>query len=195
MHVRRIEPRWRTPGAQPAARSEIRMSVSGAAGRADFEIRAAEPGDVPELLALVRELAEYERLSHLVECTEHRLREALFGAQPGVEALLARERSGAVAGFALYFHNYSTFLGRRGLYLEDLYVRPAFRRCGCGSALLARLARLACERGCGRFEWTVLDWNVSAQRFYQGLGAAVLPDWRIVRLTGEALARLASADR
>lgn len=169
------------------------MTRSGARER--FDIRPAEPGDVPELIALVRELAEYERLSHLVECTEHRLHQALFGEQPSVEALLARELGGAVAGFALYFHNYSTFLGRRGLYLEDLYVRPAFRRRGCGSALLARLARLACERGCGRFEWTVLDWNVSAQRFYQELGAAVLTDWRIVRLTGEALARLASADR
>jgi GNAT superfamily N-acetyltransferase len=171
------------------------MSDSGAGKRERFEIRPAAPGDVPQLTVLVRELAEYERLTHLLECTEHRLHEALFGMQPGVEALLARAGSGAVAGFALYFHNYSTFLGRRGLYLEDLYVRPAFRRRGCGSALLARLARLARERDCGRFEWTVLDWNVSAQRFYQGLGAAVLPDWRIVRLTGDALARLADADR
>ena len=160
-----------------------------------FEIRTAAPGDVPHVLELVRELAVYERLSHLVECSEQRLHEALFGAQAGVEALLASSRGGEVAGFALYFHNYSTFLGRRGLYLEDLYVRPAFRRRGCGKALPTRLARVACERGCGRFEWTVLDWNVAAQRFYQELGASVLPDWRIVRLTGEPLARLAAMDR
>lgn len=161
-----------------------------------FEIRPARPEDIPTLLELIRGLAQYERLEHLVECTEARLHEALFGSRPCVEALLAWAPGEAAAvGFALFFHNYSTFLGRRGLYLEDVYVRPEWRGRGCGKALLARLARIACERGCGRFEWSVLDWNVSAQRFYESLGASVLPDWRIVRLTGDALARLAARDR
>ena len=161
-----------------------------------FDIRAARLDDIPILLELIRALAEYEGLSHIVECTETQLREALFGAQPCVEALLAwAPGDEAAVGFALYFHNYSTFLGRRGLYLEDVYVRPQCRGRGCGKALLARLAHIACERGCGRFEWSVLDWNVSAQRFYESLGASVLPDWRIVRLTGDALARLAARDR
>ena len=165
------------------------------ASKATFEIRPARPDDVFCLLELIRGLAEYERLEDLVQCTEQRLHEALFGPEPHVEALLGWSREQNVAaGFALYFHNYSTFLGRQGLYLEDLYVRPAFRGQGCGTALLARLARLACERGCARFEWTVLDWNVDAQRFYRGLGASVLPDWRIVRLTGDALVRLAEMD-
>jgi GNAT superfamily N-acetyltransferase len=160
-----------------------------------FDIRPPIPADVPQLLELIRGLAEYERLLHIVQCTEPQLHEALFGAEPCSEALLACSREGGTAaGFALFFHNYSTFLGRRGLYLEDLYVRPEFRGRGCGKALLVRLARLACERGCGRFEWSVLDWNGSAQRFYEGLGASVLPDWRIVRLTGDALARLAAMD-
>ncbi|MPZ42017.1 MAG: GNAT family N-acetyltransferase [Betaproteobacteria bacterium] len=171
------------------------MSASTGERATGFDIRPAVSADVPQLLELIRGLAEYERLSHIVQCTESRLQEALFGAEPCVEALLACSRDGgAAAGFALFFHNYSTFLGRRGLYLEDLYVRPEFRGRGCGKALLVRLARLACERGCGRFEWSVLDWNISAQRFYEGLGALVLPDWRIVRLTGDALGRLAAQD-
>lgn len=167
---------------------------AGGSGSA-FDIRPAQPQDVPALLELIRGLAEYEHLTHLFQCTEERLHEALFGATPSAEALLACCRDGAAAaGFALFFHNYSTFLGRRGLYLEDIYVRPEFRGRGCGRALLVRLARLAQARGCGRFEWTVLDWNVSAQRFYEGLGAQVLPDWRIVRVTGDALDRLAAMD-
>jgi GNAT superfamily N-acetyltransferase len=171
------------------------MSAEASDRTNGFDIRPAEPGDVPELLDLIHGLADYERLSHIVQCTEAALHEALFGADPAVEALLARSRArGAGAGFALFFHNYSTFLGRRGLYLEDLYVRPEFRGHGCGKALLVRLAQLACERGCGRFEWSVLDWNVSAQRFYERLGASVLPDWRIVRLGADALARLAAMD-
>lgn len=164
------------------------MSSSG-----PFTIEQAAPKDVPQLLALIRELAVYERLTHLFQCTEQRLQDALFGPRPAVEALLAWEAQVAqAAGFALFFHNYSTFLGRRGLYLEDLFVRPECRRRGCGSALLAALARVALERDCGRFEWSVLEWNVDAQRFYQDLGATVLPDWRIVRLTGDAIARLAA---
>ena len=159
-----------------------------------FAIRPATAADIPQLIELIRGLADYERLSHLVQCTGADLREALFGSNPGVEALLACTEGGIAAGFALYFHNYSTFLGRRGLYLEDVYVRPEFRGRGCGKALIVRLARIACERGCGRFEWSVLDWNVAAQRFYESLGASVLPDWRIVRVTGAALTDLAARD-
>ena len=160
-----------------------------------FELCAAREQDVPALLELIYGLAEYERLTHLYENTPERLAEALFGARPAAEALLAWARAGdsrVAAGFALYFHNYSTFLGRKGMYLEDLYVRPEYRGQGCGKALLIEVARIAAQRQCGRFEWAVLDWNVSAQRFYQGFGAQVLPDWRIVRTTGDALARLAS---
>jgi len=159
-----------------------------------FALRPATSADVPQLLELIHDLAEYERLTHLFECTPERLREALFGSQPSAGALVAWACAPRVvaAGFALYFHNYSTFLGRRGLYLEDLYVRPEYRGQGCGKALLRALAHRAQSIGCGRFEWSVLDWNTPAQRFYEDLGATVMPDWRIVRLTGEALARLAS---
>lgn len=170
------------------------------AHRPRFEIQPARAGDIGVLLEMIHGLAEYERLTHLFENTPERLADALFGERPAAEALLAWAVSGEArhaAGFALYFHNYSTFLGRRGLYLEDLYVRPEYRGRGCGKALLIAVARIAVERGCGRFEWAVLDWNVSAQRFYRGFGADVLPDWRIVRTTGEALEKLASlpADR
>jgi ribosomal protein S18 acetylase RimI-like enzyme len=169
------------------------MSEARTAQPRAFDVRPAAAADVPQLLELIRGLAEYERLSHVVRCTESDLHAALFGAQPRVEALVAWTEARAAAGFALYFHNYSTFLGRHGLYLADLYVRPEYRGRGCGRSLLVRLARVACERGCGRFEWSVLDWNTSAQRFYEGLGASVLPDWRIVRVSGEALARLAAS--
>lgn len=157
-------------------------------------LRLAQPPDIPQLLELIYGLAEYERLTHLFECDATRLEKALFGDAPSVHALIAWPTgapSAQAAGFALYFYNFSTFLGRRGLYLEDLYVRPQYRGQGCGRALLTALARQASDSGCGRFEWSVLDWNTSAQRFYEELGATVLPDWRIVRLTGEPLARLA----
>jgi GNAT superfamily N-acetyltransferase len=157
--------------------------------RADFRIRAATPDDVPVVLELVRELADYERLSHLVTATEEDFRTALFGPQPAAEAVLALEGDTAV-GFALYFHNFSTFLGRKGLWLEDLFVRPAFRHRGYGKALLLHLARLAAERGCGRFEWAALDWNTPAWEFYRARGATPLEDWTMFRVTGEALARL-----
>ena len=163
-----------------------------------FELRPACPGDIFVLLDLIRRLAAYEKLTDLVENTPERLHEALFGEQPAAEALLAWVRldgASVAAGFALYFHNYSTFLGRRGLYLEDLFVRPEYRSQGCGKALMAELARIALNRGCGRFEWSVLDWNTSAQRFYTGLGAEVLPHWRVVRTTGSALAAMASLGR
>ena len=159
-----------------------------------FELRPAHPADLDAVLGLIGRLAEYERLSHLLKVTRGDLHDALFGPRPAAEVMLAIVGPVA-AGFALYFHNYSTFLGRRGLYLEDLFVRPEFRRRGIGRALLVRLAALAVERGCGRFEWTVLDWNQPAIRFYESLGATVMPDWRIARMTGESLVTLSAASR
>ncbi|GLU32355.1 GNAT family N-acetyltransferase [Trinickia caryophylli] len=153
-------------------------------------IRAAEPRDVPAMLGLMLELAEYEKLTHLFVATEDSLRDALFGTRPAAEALVA-ERDGSIVGYALFFHNFSTFLSRRGLYLEDIYVQPAIRGGGLGTALLRRVAEIALERQCGRFEWSVLDWNQPAIDFYTKLGATVMPDWRIVRVTDEALRRLA----
>jgi GNAT superfamily N-acetyltransferase len=167
------------------------MNHVAAVPSADFRIDPATPADVPELLRLVRELAEFERLLHEVVATEASLEAALFGPARNVEAVVAREAAG-IAGFALYFHNFSTFVGRRGLYLEDLYVRPEHRGKGYGHALLAHLARLAVERGCGRMEWAVLDWNRRAIDFYQGMGAVPVGDWTIFRITGDALHRLAA---
>lgn len=155
-------------------------------------IRHATPDDTPLVLALIRELAEYEKLTHEVVATEAQLRENLFGAKPQAEVLIA-EWNGEPAGFALWFHNFSTFLGKRGLYLEDLFVRPAVRGKGIGKALLKRLARIAVERDCGRFEWAVLDWNTPAREFYVSLGAKPVPEWDIFRVTGEDLRRLAEA--
>ena len=140
---------------------------------------------------MIEALAEYEKLRHLCVATEAGLRVALFGARPAAEVVLGWEGSTPVA-FALFFHNFSTFLGRKGLYLEDLFVQPAFRRRGYGRALLVHLARIAVARDCGRFEWAVLDWNAPALSFYESLGAVLLPDWRINRLTGAALEQLAA---
>ena len=159
---------------------------------AAFDIRPAQREDVPAIHAMIRALAEYEKLAHLCIATEADLDAALFGPRPAAEALIAR-KDGAPAAFALYFHNYSTFLGRRGLWLEDLFVLPAHRRQGCANAILKALAGIARERGCGRFEWAVLDWNASAIDFYRSLGAAVLPDWRIVRVVGPSLDALADS--
>jgi len=161
--------------------------------REPFRITTARPADVADLHALVRGLADYERLSDLCVSTEDDLHRALFTPPAACEALIARldEESEESAGFALFFHTYSTFLGRRGLWLEDLYVAPAHRGRGLGRQLLTALAQIARERGCGRFEWAVLDWNAPAIRFYESLGARVLPDWRIARVTGAELARLA----
>ena len=164
-----------------------------------FRIRTALPADLPALHRLVLGLARYEKLEDMVVSTQDDFRKALFGNDQGgraaIEAILLwpnAEGTGEPVGFALFFHNFSTFLGKRGLYLEDLFVEPAHRGCGYGKALLIHLAKLAIERGCARFEWSVLDWNVDAQRFYERLGAKVLPDWRTTRVTGDALAKLAA---
>jgi GNAT superfamily N-acetyltransferase len=154
-------------------------------------VRSARPDDVPAVLSLIRALARYEKLEHEVVGTEADLREHLFGVHPRAEVALV-EDGGSIAAFALFFHNYSTFLCKPGLYLEDLFVLPEHRRKGYGRALLGHLARLAVERGCGRFEWAVLDWNEPAIAFYRSLGAKTLEDWRIFRVTGEALGRLAA---
>ncbi len=154
-------------------------------------LEAATPADVPMLLTLIGELADFERLAHEVVVTEASLRESLFGPRPYAETLLARV-DGEVAGFALYFHNYSTFLGRAGLYLEDLYVRPAFRGQGVGRALLLHLAAVASSRGCGRMEWSVLNWNRRAVGFYESLGARPVNDWTVYRLDRAALDALQS---
>jgi GNAT superfamily N-acetyltransferase len=156
-----------------------------------LSIRAAEPEDVSLILQLIRELAEYEKLLDRVVATDTLLHEALFGATPRAEVLIA-EVDGQTAGFALYFHNFSTFVGRAGLYLEDLFVRPQFRKFGIGKALLTHLAKLALARGCGRFEWAVLDWNEPAIGFYKKLGATAQDDWTVFRVDGEALQRLAA---
>ena len=160
---------------------------------AEIRVEAATTEDVPVLLQLIRALAEYERLAGEVVATEAALRDTLFGPAPRAEAVLARAAEQAV-GFALWFHNYSTFLGRPGLYLEDLFVVPEWRGRGVGSALLRHLARIAVERGCGRMEWSVLDWNEPAITFYQKLGARPMDQWTVYRLTGSELARFASGE-
>jgi GNAT superfamily N-acetyltransferase len=154
----------------------------------DVTLRAAEPRDLPAIVGLIGELAAFEQLTHLLEVTPDKLRPHLFGDRPVAECLVA-DSGGTLVAFALFFTNFSTFLAKPGLYLEDLYVQPAQRSRGIGRALLQRLGALAVERGCGRFEWSVLDWNVNAIRFYEQMGASVLPDWRICRVSGDALAR------
>ena len=153
---------------------------------ADFSLRAAERRDVDAIVALIRGLAEFEKLTHLLEVTADKLAVHLFGPKPVVEAIVA-ERSGRVVGFALFFVSFSTFLAKPGLWLEDLFVEPEQRGSGIGQALLEHLARVAAQRGYGRFEWSVLDWNSGAIRFYERMGATVMPDWRICRIAGPAL--------
>jgi GNAT superfamily N-acetyltransferase len=157
-----------------------------------MEIRPATVQDVPEILRLIRGLAEYEKLEHQVVATAERLRQSLFGERPAAEAVLAWLQGRAV-GFAAFFHNYSTFRACPGLYLEDLFVEPAHRGNGYGKALLLHLARLALQRGCERMEWSVLDWNTPAIGFYESLGARQLSDWSIFRLDHEALKEAAKA--
>ena len=155
----------------------------------DFSIRPAVIGDVDIILRFIKELAEYERMSELVVATPELLREWIFERERA--EVLIGEVDGLVVGFALYFHNFSTFLGRAGIYLEDLYVTPSMRGRGCGKMLLKRLAAIAVERGCGRLEWSCLDWNESSIAFYRSLGAAAMEDWTMYRVDGEVLARLA----
>lgn len=155
-----------------------------------LHIRPARPEDVPSIFGMIQELAVFERLEHLVVANEGSLLEALFCDKPVCEAIVG-EADGDVVAYALFFHNFSTFLCKKGLYLEDLYVKAACRGNGYGKQMLTAVAQLAVERQCGRFEWTVLDWNSNAIRFYESMGADVLPDWRVCRMTGEALLNLA----
>ncbi len=152
-------------------------------------IRPATPADVATILRFIRDLAAFEREPDAVDATEETLHAALFGAHPAAEAVIAED--GETLGFALFFHNFSTWTGRRGLYLEDLYVTPAARGRGIGTALLRHLAGLALDRGCARFEWAVLDWNAPAIALYRAMGAVALDDWTVQRVTGDALSRLA----
>ena len=156
----------------------------------DLVIRPATVADVPIILELIRELATYERAPNEVTATEEQLVDVLFGPRPAAEVLLAFEEETPV-GFAVFFHNFSTWLGQPGLYLEDLFVRPEQRGKGYGRALLVHLAKIAHERGCGRMEWAVLDWNEPALKFYKNLGAAPLNDWTVFRLTRDGIAKLA----
>ncbi len=155
--------------------------------------RPAVPADAGLILAFIRELGEYERLSHEVVADEAGLAAQLFGERPRAEVLIA-EFDGAAAGFALFFHNFSTFIGKPGLYLEDLFVRPAFRGHGLGKRLMVRLAQIAVERDCGRFEWSVLDWNTPAIDFYRSLGATGMDEWTVQRVSGDTLRALAGQD-
>lgn len=158
----------------------------------NFTIRSTTIADVPAILAFIQGIAEYERLSHEVIATEETLRETLFGEKPSAEVLLG-EMEGKPICFVVFFHNFSTFNGRPGLYLEDLFVLPEWRGKGVGKIMLNYLAYLAHQRGCARFEWTVLDWNEPAIGFYKSLGAVPMEEWTVFRLTGEALTRLAQA--
>ena len=158
----------------------------------DILLRPARREDVPAILRLIRALADYERLAREVEADEARLEATLFGERPCAEVVIA-QADGAIAGFALFFHSYSTFLARPGLYLEDLFVEPRFRGLGIGRRLMRHLAALAVERGCGRFEWSVLDWNAPAIGFYRRLGAVGMEGWTTQRLAGAALRQLAAS--
>lgn len=157
-----------------------------------IQISDATEADVPVILSFIRGLAEYEKLSHACVATEESLRKTLFGEQRFAEVLIGR-LNGTPVGFALYFHNYSTFLAKPGIYLEDLFVLPEHRGKGVGKALLVKLAQIARERNCGRLEWSVLDWNQPAIDFYQRIGAKLLPDWRICRMTDAEIAKLAES--
>ena len=158
----------------------------------NFEIRLAASDDVPSILAFIKSLAEFEYLSNEVTVTEADLQTSLFGPNPAAEVVIGFAE-GNPAGFAVFFHNYSTFLGQRGMYLEDIFVNPEHRRKGLGKMLLVHVARIAVERECGRFEWSVLDWNEDAARFYKELGAEVMSNWRTFRMQGDALRELSKS--
>ena len=157
----------------------------------NLTIRPAQPADVTAIFGMIYELAVFEKLEHMVVANETMLHDSLFCDKPVCEALVG-EAGGEVVTFALFFHNFSTFLCKKGLYLEDLYVKQSCRGQGYGKQMLVALARLAVERDCGRFEWSVLDWNANAIKFYEGMGASLLPDWRICRVTGDALSQLSA---
>ena len=188
LDLRRPPPDEIQTGEGGSDRPEERVSAQG---HGDVSVREATIADIPLILSFIRGLAEYERLPHEVVATEARLESSLFGERPDAEVLLAYHGE-TPAGFALFFHNYSTFLAQRGIFLEDLFVIPEMRGRGIGRRLLTELARLAVERDCGRLEWSVLDWNEPAIRFYKSLGARPMDGWRIFRLTGDGLDRLAS---
>ena len=156
-----------------------------------IDIRPANASDIPEIHSLLMELAVFEKIEHLVEATVESTHHALFGTSPTANALVATVEANVIAT-AVYFYNYSTFIGRQGLYLEDIYVKPEYRGQGTGKRLLTELAKIAAERNCGRMEWTVLDWNTGAIEFYENLGAQVLPEWRIARLSADGIKSLAS---
>ena len=158
----------------------------------NFQIRLATSDDVPSILAFIKGLAEFEHLTNEVTVTEADLQKSLFGQNPAAEVVMGFEGD-EPAGFAVFFHNYSTFLGQRGMYLEDIFVTPEHRRKGLGKMLLVHVANIAVERGCGRLEWSVLDWNEDAARFYKELGAEVMSDWRTFRMQEDALRRLSKA--
>ena len=160
---------------------------------AELSMRPATVEDVGIILELIREIAAYEKLSHQVTAEASTLKDSLFGPSPAAEVVLA-SWSGEVVGYAIYFHNFSTFEGKRGLYLEDIFIKPNHRGKGIGKAMLTHLAKLALERGCARFEWVVLDWNTPAIEFYQGLGASVLEDWKVCRMERESIEQLASGE-
>ena len=160
----------------------------------DFTVRPAHIGDCPTILAFIKQLAEYEKLTHEVVATEEKLQQTLFGEQPAAEVIIA-DYQGSAVGFALFFTNYSTFLAKPGIYLEDLYVQPEMRGRGFGKQLLVYLAQMALERDCGRLEWWVLDWNQPAIDFYNSLGAKSMDDWTVNRLSGESLVTLANRSR
>ena len=180
------------PGYSWVASARVSWTINtGMETRKNFQIRPARLKDVPIILQLIRDLATYERAPDEVTATEEQLADVLFGERPAAEVLLAYERETPV-GFALFFHNFSTWLGRPGLYLEDLFVKPEHRGRGIGKLLLLHLTQIAKARGYGRVEWAVLDWNEPAIGFYKKVGAVMLDDWTICRVTGEALARLSS---
>ena len=156
------------------------------------KIRPATPLDVPDILNFIKQLAVFEKLEHEVSATEETLRTTLFGSNPRAEVVFMEE-AGVKVGFALFFHNYSTFLGKPGLYLEDLFVLPSHRKRGYGKRLLSHLAKVAVERGCGRFEWSVLDWNKTAIDLYLSMGSKPMDEWTVHRVTGQALQSLASS--
>src|SRR5437867_659301 len=181
------------PGYSWVASARVSWTINtGMETRKNFQIRRARANDVSVILQLIRDLATYERAPDEVTATEEQLADVLFGERPAAEVLLAYERESPV-GFALFFHNFSTWLGRPGLYLEDLFVKPEKRGKGYGRALLVELARIARERGCGRMEWAVLDWNEPAIKFYRALGAKPMDEWTVFRLTPDEIAKLADA--